>query len=56
MAQLMQYPRRCHTKKEATTMGYLVDFFYLMKELFKLLLLVLISPLGLMAGYLFSWE
>ncbi|MDO8826392.1 hypothetical protein [Methylophaga sp.] len=37
-------------------MGYLIDFFYLMKEFFKLLFLVLISPLGLLAGYLFSWE
>lgn len=37
-------------------MGYVIDFFYFMKEFFKLLFLVLISPLGLMAGYLFSWE
>lgn len=37
-------------------MGYLVDFCCFTKELFKLLFMVLISPLGLMAGYLLSWE
>jgi hypothetical protein len=37
-------------------MGYVIDFFYFIKEMFKLLFLVLISPLGLAAGLLMSWQ
>lgn len=37
-------------------MGYVIDCIYLLKEMFKLLLLVLISPLGLTAGFLMSWQ
>lgn len=36
-------------------MGYLVDFLYLLKELVKLAFMVVISPLGLMAGFLMAW-
>jgi len=44
-----------HLFKEIN-MGYLIDFFYLLKELFKLFLWVLISPFGLLAGYFLSWQ
>lgn len=37
-------------------MGYLIDAFYLLRELFKLLFMVLISPLGLAAGFFLSWQ
>lgn len=37
-------------------MGYLIDAFYLFRELFKLLFMVLISPLGLAAGFFLSWQ
>lgn len=37
-------------------MGYLIDFMYLLKELAKLLFIVMISPLGIMAGCLMAWE
>ncbi|KKN41331.1 hypothetical protein LCGC14_0724480 [marine sediment metagenome] len=37
-------------------MGYLIDTFYLSRELLKLSLMVFVSPLGLLAVYLFSWE
>ena len=38
------------------TMGYLIDAYYLFRELFKLLFMVLISPLGLAAGFFLSWQ
>jgi hypothetical protein len=37
-------------------MGYLIDFVFLLKELGKLVFMVMISPLGLMAGFLVAWE
>tara|TARA_R110001606_G_scaffold395190_2_gene566951 strand:- start:28854 stop:29009 length:156 start_codon:yes stop_codon:yes gene_type:complete len=37
-------------------MGYLIDSMYLVRELLKLTFMVLVSPLGLVAAYLFSWE
>lgn len=37
-------------------MGYLIDFVFLLKELGKLLFMVMISPLGMMAGLLVAWE
>lgn len=37
-------------------MGYLVDCLFLCKELGKLIFMVMISPLGLMAGLLVAWE
>lgn len=37
-------------------MGLLIDLFYLMRELFKLLFMVMISPLGLAAGFLLAWN
>lgn len=37
-------------------MGYVIDFLYFFKETFKLLFLVLISPFGLTAGFLMSWQ
>jgi hypothetical protein len=37
-------------------MGYLVDMLYLLRELLKLAFMVIISPLGLAAGYLISWQ
>jgi len=37
-------------------MGYLIDSMYLVRELLKLTFMVLISPLGLFAAYLLSWE
>jgi hypothetical protein len=37
-------------------MGYLVDLMFLLSELVKLLFMVMISPLGIAAGFLFAWE
>ncbi len=37
-------------------MGYLIDFMYLLKELVKLVFMVMISPLGIMAGFLAAWD
>jgi hypothetical protein len=37
-------------------MGYFVDLLYLLKELIKLSFMVLISPLGLAAGYFLTWN
>lgn len=36
-------------------MGYLIDVIYICREAFKLISLVLITPLGLAASYLFTW-
>lgn len=36
-------------------MGYVIDLMYLLKELVKLVFMVMISPLGLMAGVLVAW-
>jgi len=36
-------------------MGYLIDLVYLLKELVKLVFMVMISPLGIMAGFLVAW-
>lgn len=37
-------------------MGYFVDLMIVVKELVKLIFMVMISPLGIMAGYLATWE
>jgi hypothetical protein len=37
-------------------MGYFIDVMLLLKELGKLVFMVMISPLGLMAGFLVAWE
>lgn len=37
-------------------MGYFVDLMMILKELVKLVFMVMISPLGIMAGYLATWE
>ncbi len=37
-------------------MGYLIDFMFLLRELVKLVFMVMISPLGIMAGFLVAWE
>jgi len=37
-------------------MGMLIDLVYLFRELIKLTFMVMISPFGLMALYLTSWE
>lgn len=37
-------------------MGYLIDCLFLLKELVKLVFMVMISPLGMMAGFLMAWE
>lgn len=37
-------------------MGYIIDCLYLLRELLKLSLMVVISPLGLAAGFLMSWQ
>lgn len=37
-------------------MGYFVDLMYLLKELVKLVFMVMISPLGLVAGVLVAWN
>jgi hypothetical protein len=37
-------------------MGYLIDSLYLIRELLRLAFMVLISPFGLLAAYLYSWE
>jgi hypothetical protein len=37
-------------------MGYVIDLVFLLKELVKLAFMVMISPLGLMAGALVAWE
>jgi len=37
-------------------MGYLVDMLYFLRELLKLAFMVMISPLGLAAGYFISWQ
>mgnify|MGYP000200471518 CR=1 FL=1 len=37
-------------------MGYVIDCVFLLKELGKLVFMVMISPLGLMAGFLVAWE
>ncbi len=37
-------------------MGYLIDFMFLLRELVKLIFMVMISPLGIMAGFLVAWE
>lgn len=37
-------------------MGYFIDFLYLLKELGKLAFMVMISPMGIVAGFLLAWE
>ena len=37
-------------------MGYLIDFMFLLKELVKLVFMVMISPPGIMAGVLVAWK
>ncbi len=37
-------------------MGVVIDFIYLIRELIKLSFMVIISPFGIVAGYLFTWE
>jgi hypothetical protein len=37
-------------------MGYFVDLMMVVKELVKLIFMVMISPLGIVAGYLATWE
>lgn len=37
-------------------MGYLIDLMYLTKELLMLSFMVIISPLGIVAGLLVAWE
>jgi hypothetical protein len=37
-------------------MGLVVDCYYLLRELFKLVFMVMISPLGLAAGFLLAWN
>ena len=37
-------------------MGYLIDLVYVISEIVKLGFMVLISPFGLVAGYLISWQ
>lgn len=37
-------------------MGYLIDVMYLFKELVKLTFMVMISPMGILAGMLVAWE
>jgi len=37
-------------------MSYLVDLVFIMKELVKLTFIVMISPLGIMAGLLAAWD
>jgi hypothetical protein len=37
-------------------MGLLIDLMYLSRELSKLTFMVMISPLGIMAGFLTVWE
>lgn len=40
----------------SSIMGYLIDLMYLLKELVKIVIMVMISPLGIMAGFLIAWE
>jgi hypothetical protein len=37
-------------------MGYLIDSLYFSREVIKLAFMVMVSPLGLAAAYLISWE
>lgn len=37
-------------------MGLMVDFYYLMRELFRLMFMIMISPFGLAAGFLLVWN
>lgn len=37
-------------------MGYIIDCIYVVREFIKLALMVIISPLGLAAGFLMSWQ
>lgn len=37
-------------------MGYLIDVMFLLRELVKLVFMVMISPLGIAAGILVAWE
>lgn len=37
-------------------MGYFIDLMMAVKELVKLVFIVMISPLGILAGYLATWE
>lgn len=37
-------------------MGLIVDFYYLLRELFRLVFMVMISPFGLAAGLLLAWS
>lgn len=37
-------------------MGLIVDCYYLLRELVKLVFMVMISPLGLAAGFLLAWN
>ncbi len=37
-------------------MGFIIDCLYLLRELIKLTFMVVISPLGLAAGFLMSWQ
>lgn len=44
------------TNKQEDVMGYLIDMLFLVRELVKLAFMVIISPFGLAAGYLTSWQ
>lgn len=37
-------------------MGYFIDLLYLIKELAKLAFMVMISPMGIVAGFLVAWD
>ena len=37
-------------------MGYFVDLMMVVKEVVKLICMVMIAPFGIMAGYLATWE
>ncbi len=37
-------------------MAMLIDFIYVVRELFKLSFMVVVSPFGLIASYLLMWE
>jgi len=46
----------CVNTRRSGVMGYLIDLMYLLKELLTLVVMVMISPLGIMAGFLIAWE
>lgn len=37
-------------------MGLFIDLVYLLREILTLAFMVIVSPLGLAAGYFISWE